>query len=95
MIVLLAHFCGCGFHYIGWVVPPHGANTWLMRINMNDASTEDRYVLSLYFSVITMITVGYGDIVPVNKLEMIYVICMTFFCKLSFSVLQLLARSGG
>jgi hypothetical protein len=33
-----------------------------------------RYVNALYFSFTTMITVGFGDIVPKNIYEKIYVI---------------------
>lgn len=38
---------------------------------------------SLYFSIVTMLTVGYGDITPVNLIEKSYVmIIMIFNCGL-------------
>lgn len=43
-----------------------------------DKGWIDQYVDSVYFSIITMITIGYGDIFPINKYEKIYVIIMTF-----------------
>lgn len=39
----------------------------------------DRYIASIYFAIIAMITVGFGDIVPINKYERIYVVIMTCF----------------
>ncbi len=36
-----------------------------------------RYISSIYFAFITMITVGYGDISPVNNNEKIYTIIIT------------------
>lgn len=37
----------------------------------------DRYIISLYWSVITTVTVGYGDIVPITTVERIFVIVVT------------------
>ena len=37
----------------------------------------DRYITSVYFAFITMITVGYGDISPVHRNEKIYTIIIT------------------
>jgi len=36
-----------------------------------------QYLYAIYVSFITMITVGYGDIVPVSRLEKMYCILMT------------------
>ena len=37
-----------------------------------------KYTYSLYFAVTTMITVGYGDIVPTNAYEVVFVIFAMF-----------------
>lgn len=44
---------------------------------MTNSGWVDRYVISIYFAFITMMTVGYGDVTPVNNQERIYVIFMT------------------
>ena len=38
---------------------------------MADGSTGDKYLASLYFAMVTISTVGYGDISPQNPVERI------------------------
>ena len=52
---------------------------WIKAKNLDDNSPVEVYVCSIYFAIIAMITVGFGDIVPVNTYERIYVILMTCF----------------
>ena len=40
-------------------------------------SFEEKYINTFYFSIITMVTVGYGDITPKSSIEKTYVIFMT------------------
>ena len=64
-------------------------HNWLIEFNLVD--NEDwfsEYIAAVYFSVITMITVGYGDIHATNKVERIFVIIMTLIscCVFAFSM---------
>jgi len=43
---------------------------WMTRINVDGASWDTKYIYTLYFACTTMFTVGYGDILPTNKTEM-------------------------
>ena len=51
-------------------------------------SLESRYVSSLYWAVITMTTLGYGDIIPVNVNEKIFVIVIAIIasCIYAYSI---------
>jgi len=48
----------------------------LIAKNITDASWLTKYIHAFYFSTITTLTIGYGDIVPQTDLERIYVILM-------------------
>jgi hypothetical protein len=45
-----------------------------MEIDGNNIHWFIKYTYALYFAVTTMITVGYGDIHPVNYIEALFVI---------------------
>ena len=78
IIIYVALYCGCGFHFLSILEIQYGIkNTWLENMELLDESFSERFVNSLYFSFITMITVGYGDIHPFTIFEKLYVILMT------------------
>ncbi|KAL4471032.1 hypothetical protein ABPG73_015583 [Tetrahymena malaccensis] len=78
LVVLMAHFVGCGFHYCAQSEIQNGSqHTWLNQYQFVNDQVQFRYINSIYFAFITMITVGYGDIVPVSYLEKQYVIVIT------------------
>lgn len=43
--------------------------SWLQHIGIQNASWSTQYIYSLYWSVTTIVTVGYGDITPQNEYE--------------------------
>lgn len=70
-IAFLAHLSACLWHFVGYNFTDVESNTWLEQGNFLDLGTGDRYVICLFWAITTMLTVGYGDIVPVNTLERI------------------------
>ena len=52
------------------------AKTWLHHSDIVHSKWHVKYINSLYFSFVTMTTVGYGDISPQNPVEKLFVILM-------------------
>ncbi|KAL4502299.1 hypothetical protein ABPG72_011886 [Tetrahymena utriculariae] len=88
VILTVAHLSGCFFYSLSqvqsnyYIADSRGAqqemcNNWVSCSNLDGQQWIIKYIFSLYFSFITMITVGYGDIFPVSVYEKIYVIGMT------------------
>lgn len=74
IILLIAHWIACLFYYIGSIELDNSPLCWLTIAKMQDSSTYDKYVVSLYWAFTTMTTVGYGDIAPYTMNEKIYAI---------------------
>ncbi|KAJ9548610.1 hypothetical protein OSB04_021153 [Centaurea solstitialis] len=74
------HSAGCFYYYLAANYPKPG-RTWIGYDNegFKDQSLGSRYVTSMYWSITTLSTVGYGDLHAQNRREMIFVICYMLF----------------
>ncbi|XP_010553885.1 PREDICTED: potassium channel GORK [Tarenaya hassleriana] len=86
--VYCTHTAACIFYYLATTYPPEKEGyTWIGSLKMGDFSYENfrqidiwkRYITSLYFAIVTMATVGYGDIHAVNVREMIFIMIYVSF----------------
>ena len=59
-----------------------------MSFELLDKSIVTRYLTSLYFSVITITTIGYGDFYAKTDYEKIFLICMAFFSSVFFGYIM-------
>ncbi|EAS06722.2 cation channel family protein (macronuclear) [Tetrahymena thermophila SB210] len=86
LIFFVAHYCGCGFTIIAYLerINDSSSITWLVKYGIQDDTWQVQYIYCLYFSFITMITVGYGDVVPQTNIERVYVILMTLISAAVF-----------
>ncbi|KAL4447012.1 hypothetical protein ABPG74_014984 [Tetrahymena malaccensis] len=74
--LFLAHLFSCGFLYVAFN-GPSGQQNWITQNQLDQSNWIVQYINSLYFSIITMTTVGFGDIHPYNYLEKVYVSIVT------------------
>ncbi|KAL6181403.1 hypothetical protein ACLB2K_048058 [Fragaria x ananassa] len=82
------HTAACIFYYMATTMPPSREGyTWIGSLKMGDyryahfreIDLWKRYITSLYFAVVTMATVGYGDVHAVNVREMIFIMFYVSF----------------
>ena len=74
MVFFVAHFLGCSFYTLAkyYVEMDPETKTWLSLVNYDELTTLDKYVNSLYFAIVSMSTIGYGDITPKRTGEKVY-----------------------
>lgn len=75
-MIFLSHFTACAWHLLA-VTEINEWNTstsWLIENNLINSDWTSRYIASIYWSTITIITVGYGDITPATEYERVFVI---------------------
>ena len=68
-IAYLAHWTGCVFYFVAAENLDTGTVTWIDEQGLRDAEFGDLYVTAFYFSLTTLTTIGYGDVVPVSIAE--------------------------
>uniref|UniRef100_A0A7N0TBX2 Potassium channel n=1 Tax=Kalanchoe fedtschenkoi TaxID=63787 RepID=A0A7N0TBX2_KALFE len=74
------HCAGCFFYLIASDYPNPG-RTWIgaAMSGFHQRSLQDRYVISIYWSITTLTSVGYGDLHAVNTREMVFEIFYMLF----------------
>ena len=89
VILLVAHWNSCGFYLVSTLSEGTAYDSWAAKSGLEwgpDENPGEKYVASLYWAMMTLTTIGYGDIVATNVYERIYVIFSMMVCALVVSV---------
>jgi len=68
IMLILIHLIACAWY---WTAYANGfpSESWVVLENLTNADSITQYVRSLYWTVTTMTTIGYGDITPHTNIE--------------------------
>ena len=67
-ILLLMHWLACIWFFSAFA-SGFPANSWATRAGISDSGAIAQYIRSIYWTITTMTTVGYGDITPARSAE--------------------------
>ncbi|OQR87662.1 transcriptional regulator, Crp/Fnr family [Achlya hypogyna] len=73
-IALVAHYTACGFFLAARLNSDYLNSSWLATLGFLELSPSELYIVSLYWSLTLMTTVGFGDVYPVSMYERTYAI---------------------
>lgn len=84
-VLVIAHIVACFWHFEGLWGTTFSEKTWIVNYKLdNEKNWVYRYISSLYFTIATMQTVGFGDIIPVATLEKDFAIVIMMMATVVF-----------
>ena len=81
IILIILNITSCLFIFIGKNSYPG----WIIKINIQDETYLIQYLTSIYFIIVTITTVGYGDITGITSSEIIFQIYLLIIGTIAYS----------
>eukprot|EP00753_Platysulcus_tardus_P006023 PLAT139.1.p1 GENE.PLAT139.1~~PLAT139.1.p1 ORF type:complete len:2901 (+),score=1538.69 PLAT139.1:33-8735(+) len=77
VMAVTSHLCACGFLFVtraecGWALDDCAGGSWAALEFFPSQSLLRQYVRSYYWASVTLVTVGFGDIVPLTVPQMLF-----------------------
>jgi hypothetical protein len=86
IFLTLIHICACLWIFTGkYDEEDDSAKSWLTENDYTGYTNYQLYMTSVYFTVTTITTVGYGDISGYNTMERFFCVCLMLLGVISFS----------
>lgn len=73
-LLISCHILACTFIYAA----SYSTNNWIQMNGLENERNRIKYLNSLYYIIVTMTTIGYGDIHPVSNTEKIFLCFIGF-----------------
>ncbi|KAL4508282.1 hypothetical protein ABPG72_003586 [Tetrahymena utriculariae] len=77
IMIFVSHFATCIWIYEAKSI--FTDNNWMNFFHINQYQWEEQYVRGYYFIIVTMSTIGYGDMYPINSFEIVMAIFTIIF----------------
>ena len=84
ILILLMHVVACLWVYAG-KFDENSKDNWIYTKGFTDMNSIDLYITSFYFTVTTLMTVGYGDITANSSLEKLICVFLMLIGVIAFS----------
>mmetsp|Transcript_13572 Transcript_13572/g.21185 ORF Transcript_13572/g.21185 Transcript_13572/m.21185 type:complete len:216 (+) Transcript_13572:785-1432(+) len=102
--IIITYFCGCLWYLIVFtyrdegLADEHGNSsnpTFYYAFGMDKMNVQKRIIVSWYYSMTTLTTVGYGDFYPISNTEIFMAVCfmlcgVVFFSYIMSSVIEII-----
>ena len=82
--LLLNHLCACFWFFMA-KIQDLNPDSWVVRLGYADSSNFELYIISFYWTLTTVTTVGYGDITAGTTTERVYNLFIMSFGVLLYS----------